>query len=112
MDGKYLDSAGVIRSVEQGSQITYGPPQVDLIWQNIYCASGKDWYGFEKAFNGGTATECLIRLVEVLKRGRVEVTSLNVSRFSVTLMTHSPVRRDEIMPIVLEAGSQLQTSLK
>lgn len=105
VNGTYLDSTGVIRSVAQGSQVTYGPPTVDLFWQNLYSVDGDDWYfAFEKGFNRGTATECLIRLVEVLKRGGMKVSSLNVSRFSVTLITHSPLRRDQIMPMVLEAG--------
>ncbi|OIW28337.1 hypothetical protein CONLIGDRAFT_703255 [Coniochaeta ligniaria NRRL 30616] len=104
VDGKYLDSAGLIRSVEQGSQVTYGPPQVYLFWQNIYPVAGENWYfAVEKAFNLGTATECLFRLVEVLKRGGIEVSSLNVSRFSVILITHSPLRREQIMPMVIEA---------
>jgi hypothetical protein len=105
VDGKYVDSAGVIRSVVQSSQVTYGPTQVDLFWQNLYSVNGDDWYfAFEKAFNRGTVTEYLIRLVEVLKRGSITVCSLNVSRFSVTLITGSPLRKEQIVPMVLEAG--------
>ncbi|KAB5583561.1 hypothetical protein GE09DRAFT_1182244 [Coniochaeta sp. 2T2.1] len=102
VDGKYLDSAGLIRSVAPDAQVTYGPPQIDLFWQNLCCTEG--YFGFEKAFNRGTATDCLIRLVGVVEKLGIEVTSLNVSRFSVILVTHSSLKRDQIMPAVLEAG--------
>ncbi|KAB5585568.1 hypothetical protein GE09DRAFT_1071131 [Coniochaeta sp. 2T2.1] len=102
VDGKYLDSAGLVRSVAPDAQVTYGPPQIDLFWQNRCCTEG--YFGFEKAFNRGTATDCLIRLVGVVEKLGIEVTSLNVSRFSVILVTHSPLKRDQIMPAVLGAG--------
>lgn len=102
VDGKYLDSAGLVRTIAADSQVTFGPPQIDLIWQNLCCTEG--YFGFEKAFNRGTATDCLIRLVGVIERLGIEITSLNVSRFSVILVTHSPLKRDQIMPVVLEAG--------
>jgi hypothetical protein len=102
VDRKYLElSTGTLKEIQDDERVTLGPPIVDVFWQNMTAGDAGLFHGFHGKFDG-TVTEYLIRLAEVLKRGSCLIFSLNVTQYSVTVITQTELSTDEMFNLLFE----------
>lgn len=104
VERKYLNlSTGKVEEIAENETVTFGPPMIDVYWHNAYLNDKHDRFqGFRGCFTG-SVTEYLIRVAEALKKGTVTISSLSAAVYSVNVILHTELSKDEMFNLLYEA---------
>ncbi|KAI0134351.1 hypothetical protein BJ170DRAFT_609494 [Xylariales sp. AK1849] len=105
VDRKYLDlTTGEIKELAQGEQVTYGPPAVDIYVHNQLAYPDPTIFRSTRYALMSGVTEYMSRLGDFMKKGLCEIHSVNVTKYSVTLVILIDKKYQDIRKAMVDCG--------
>ena len=103
IDGKTINpDTGAVQPAS--TPITYGPPQIDIIWHNLHLDPDNDVWKLSRGPTGPSIDKLFIRVAKLVEDGWITLHSVTVTKYTFVVVCESKATNAEFDHVAWRHG--------